>query len=85
MCNDAVDDCLTASKFVPDWFVTSKMIKNLCTALYGDDGLVLFDEDSGNVTFCCNEMGIRSVNVNNINLDNNFNADDLILLFLLDF
>ena len=61
------------------------MIKKLCTVLNADDGLVLFDEDSGNVTFCCNEMGIRSVNVNNINLDNNFNADDLILLFLLDF
>ena len=22
MCNEAVDDCLGASKFIPDWFVT---------------------------------------------------------------
>ena len=27
MCVEAVDDCLAALKFIPDWFVTSKMIK----------------------------------------------------------
>ena len=27
MCNKAVTDFLTASKFVSDWFVTSKVIK----------------------------------------------------------
>ena len=29
MRHKAVDDCLAALKFVPDWFVTSKMIKKL--------------------------------------------------------
>ena len=29
MCDKAVDDCLAALKFVPDWFVTSKMVKIL--------------------------------------------------------
>ena len=33
MCDKAVDDCLTTLKFFPDWFVTSKMIKKLFTAL----------------------------------------------------
>ena len=33
MCNKIVDDFLAALKFVSDWFVTSKMIKNLLTAL----------------------------------------------------
>ena len=28
MCDEAVNDCLAASKFVPDWFLTSKTIKN---------------------------------------------------------
>ena len=45
-----------------------------------------FDEDSGNVTFCCNKMGILSVNLNNINFDNNFDEDDpdtIILIRLL--
>ena len=30
----------------------------------------------GEVTFCCNEMSILSVNVSNINLDKNFNEDN---------
>ena len=29
MCDEAVDDSLAALKLVPDWFVTSKMIKKL--------------------------------------------------------
>ena len=37
MCDEAVDDCLPALKLVPDWFVTSKRIKNLFTALYADE------------------------------------------------
>ena len=44
--------------------------------MYTDDGLLFFDEDSGCVTFCCNEMGIVSVNLNNINLDNSFDEND---------
>ena len=42
MCDETVDDCLTALKFIPDWFVTSKMIKKLVTTLYTDDGLLFF-------------------------------------------
>ena len=34
MCYKAVDDCLDALKFVPDWCVTNKMIKKLFIALY---------------------------------------------------
>ena len=65
MCDKAVDDCLPALKFVPDWFVTSKMIKKVFTALHADENIVYFNEDSVNVTFCCNEMGILSVNLKN--------------------
>ena len=28
MCDEAVNDCLAALKFIPDWFVTSKMLEN---------------------------------------------------------
>ena len=83
MCDEAVDDSLAEWKLIPDWFVTSKMIKKLYTALYADDGLLFFDDDSGDVTFCCNEMGIFSVNLNNINLDNNFDEDDLDTIILI--
>ena len=86
MCDEAADDSLAALKFVPDCFFTSNMIIKLYTALYAGDGLLFFDEDSGNITFCYNEMGILSVNLNIINLDNNFDEDDpdtIILIRLL--
>ena len=38
-----------------------------------DDDILFFDEDSSNVIFSSDEMGIVSVNLNNINLhDANF-------------
>ena len=64
ICDEAVEDFLAALKFISGWFFTSKMIKKLYTVLYADDGLLFFDEDSGDVTFCCNEMGILSVSLN---------------------
>ena len=32
MCDEAADDSLAALKLIPDWFVSSKMIKRLFTA-----------------------------------------------------
>ena len=69
MCDKAVDDCLAAVEFVSDWFVTSEMIKILFTVVYADENILLFNEDSGNVIFICNEMGILNVDLNNNNLD----------------
>ena len=63
-------------KPISDWRILSKIIKKLYNALYADDGLLFNDENSVDVIFCCNEMGILSVNLNNINLDNNFDKDD---------
>ena len=42
MCNKAACryDFLPALKFVPDWFVTNKMIKKLLTAFYADDNIL---------------------------------------------
>ena len=42
MCDEAIDDSLTALKDILDWFVTSKMIRKIYTVLYADDGLLLF-------------------------------------------
>ena len=76
VCDEAVDGSLAALELIPDWFVTSKMINKFFTALYADENILYFNEDSGNVVFCCNEMDILSVNLNNIDLDNNFDEDD---------
>ena len=86
MCFETVDDCLAALKPVPDWFVTSKMIKKLFTVLYEDENILYFNEDSCNVLFNCNGIGIFNIDINNINFDNNFDEDDpdtIILIRLL--
>ena len=54
MSDEAVDDSLAALKLFPDWFVLSKMIKRLFNALYADENILYFNEDS-NVVFNCNE------------------------------
>ena len=77
---------IVALKFIADWFDTCKMILKSFIALFGDDGLLFFGEDYGNVTCCCIEMGVLSVNLKNIYLDNNFdkdNPDTIILVRLL--
>ena len=76
MCDEAVDDSLAILKLIPDWFVTSKMIKKRFAALYADENILYFNKDSGNVAFSCNEMGILNINLNKINLDKNFDEDD---------
>ena len=43
MCEQAVDDSLAALTLIPDWFVTSKMIKKLDTAFYTDENILYFD------------------------------------------
>ena len=77
MCDEAVDDCLAALNFIPDWLVTVKMIKNHLTALYADDNIIYFNKDSGDIIFSCNEMDILNIYLNNINLDDTtYNEDD---------
>ena len=41
ICDEAVNDSLSALKLVLDWFVTNKMIKGLFTALYTDENIHL--------------------------------------------
>ena len=48
--------------------------------------MLCFSEDSGNVVFNCNVMGILNIDLNNISLDNNFDekdSDTIILIRLL--
>ena len=48
------------------------MIKKLYTALYADENILYFNEDSGDVVFNYKEMRI----LNNIDIDRNFDEDD---------
>ena len=58
MFDKAVDYSLGALKLVRDWFVASKIIKKLFTALYTDLNILYYNDDSTNVVFSFNEMGI---------------------------
>ena len=53
MYDKAIDDSIAALKLIPDWFVTSKMIEKLYTALYAVENMLYFDEDF-NVVFSFN-------------------------------
>ena len=59
------------------------MIKKLFTILYANENVLYFDEDSGNIAFNCNGMSILNVDLNNINLDSNFDEDDPVTIILI--
>ena len=69
MCDEAVDDFLLALKFVPHWFVTSKMIEKFDSAVFPDDQIVFGDLDSDFVTFFSKDICLNSITLDNINLD----------------
>ena len=51
MCDEAVDDSVAALKLIPYWFVTSKMIEKLYTALHPGENILYFNKDSCNIVF----------------------------------
>ena len=53
-----------------------KLLKNVFNDLYTDANIIYFNDDSGNVIFFCNKMGILSIDLNNINFDNSYDEDD---------
>ena len=53
------------------------MIKKILTVLYADEGILYFNEDSGDAVFNYNETGIVNIDLNKISLDDNFDEDDL--------
>ena len=62
------------------------MIKKLFTALYADENILYFNEDSGDAVFNCNKTGNFNIDLNNITLGNDFDNDDrdtIILISLL--
>ena len=83
MCDEAVDDSLAALGLVPNWFVTIKMVIKLCTTLHADENIIYFNEDSSNVVFSCNKMGVLNIGLNNISLDKKFDEDDSDIVILI--
>ena len=77
MCDKTVDAFMSALKFVPDWFVTNKVIEKLDNAVFSNDDIVSGELDSEIVTFFSNNVGLNIINLNNDNLDHDkFDAYD---------
>ena len=77
MSDTTIYDFLPALKLFLIWLATSKMIKKIHKALFPGDDIDFFNEHPGNVTFSKDEMGIFSVVLDNVNLDDvNFDEDD---------
>ena len=78
MSGEVVDDCLPALKFIPNGFVTSKVIRKLFPAFHSDDNIKYFNKNSGDVKFFCNEFGVlNNKDLNNIDLNHtNHNESD---------
>ena len=56
------------------------MVRKLFTALYADENIFYFNEDSVDAIFNYNEMGMVNIDLN-INLDNNFEEEDTNILY----
>ena len=80
---------MSALKFVPDWFVTSKMLEKFHDALLTNDDIP-FNEDNvtfNKITFFANEICIFSLDLDKINLMIRNTLINIILklLFMSDF
>ena len=76
MWDETVDDCLVALKFIPDWFVTSKMLEKFDNALHANDDILSYNKNFDKVTFIANQRHTLAVVLDKINLDNDFDEDD---------
>ena len=86
ICHKAVDAYLPLLKFVPHWFVTNMMLKDLYNAISLNGGIVFVNANSGNVTFFSNDVGLVNVDLINISLDdNNLDNDDPETIFYVRF
>ena len=76
LCDKAVDYFLPALKFVPDWFVTSKMVRNFIVL----NSLIMIYAFLMKILvmllFLVIKLGILSLDLNNINPDNVYFDED---------
>ena len=74
MCDKAVDTCPFEIDF-PGWYFTSNMIEKLDSNVFSNNDIVFGKLDSDFVTFFSNAIGLNSITLYSINLDDD-NFDD---------
>ena len=80
MCYEAVDNCLAALTFIPDWFVTSKMLEKLNNALQTKDDILFYDKNFDKIKFIVCQRHILAANLDKINLGSNFDFDPDVII-----
>ena len=77
ICDEAVDDFLAALKFVHDWLLQIKWLKGFLLLYVKMKIYSILMRNPGDDVFFCNKMGILSIDLNNINLDDtNYDEGD---------
>ena len=56
-------------KFISDWLVTNKMFEKLDNSVVSNVDIFFDDVDSNIVTFLSDNMGVNTIDINNINVD----------------
>ena len=70
MCSKAVGALLPALKFNSNYSVANKMLEKL-DCVFSNDGIFFVDVYSDAVTFFNDDMDHNTINLNNINFDDN--------------
>ena len=69
---------MIVSKFVPDWFVTNKLLEKFGDLVLSNNDIDLEVIDSDIATVLCDARRLFIIDLTHINLDdNNFDEDDL--------
>ena len=69
ICDEIVDDCLAALKFISDWFVTNKMLEKFHNALHANDNMLFYNEELDKVTFIAHQKHIFAIDLKKANLE----------------
>ena len=69
---------MAASKFIPNWYVISRILEKFHNALLANDDILFLKEDFNKVKFIANQRHALAVDFDEIVLyeDNNFDEDD---------
>ena len=81
MCDSGANAFLIALKFVAEWSVTNELLEKLDNSVFSNVDIRSFyqffhDLDSNFSTIFSSDMGFSTTDLNNINLDDNFDKDD---------
>ena len=67
--DEIVDNCLSALKFISDWFATNKMLEKFDNVLHANDNMLFYNEELDKVTFIAHQKHIFAVDLKKANLE----------------